>query len=235
VVATLDASDTEMAGQGVVVVSAHLDSIAEEGDDATDPAPGADDDGSGMAAVLAAAHAFAELASLRPHREVRFALFNAEEVGRTGSKTYADAHAALGTRVAAVFHIDMIGYDGRPPACFEVHAGFVSRQPGNISDAAVQSVELANLLEHLRPVVTTLTAAQISTHDDLGAGRSDHSMFHAAGYPACWVTQDFFPDDPAVNDRNPDYHSVRDTNIVEEYAAQIARLVAAAAWIAATR
>lgn len=166
VVATLPSS--RMFGEGVVVISAHLDSTADRDggnyDAATHRAPGADDDASGMAAVLGAVHAFAELASLGlPHREVRFALFNCEEIDKSGSGTYTSGLATCGVEIAATFHIDMIGYHRKNPACFEVHAGFYSPEAPNATDAANRSAEQAKLMEHLRPMLTTLQAAQIST------------------------------------------------------------------------
>jgi hypothetical protein len=220
----------------VVVVSAHLDSIA-DGVPETAEAPGADDNASGIAAVLGAAHAFVELTSLgRKHREVKFILFNCEEVGRGGSNTYATAQAALGTSVAAMFHMDMIGYTSKPKPEFEVHAGYATLGAANAKAAAARSIEQVELIKHLRPIVTNLHGVQTFTDRfDIGASRSDHSMFHGAGYPGCWVTQDFFPEQEPSGDLNPAYHTRYDSRIMADYATQIARLVAAAAWIAATR
>ena len=74
-------------------MTAHLDSTAAQSlpyDEATDPAPGADDDASGVAAVLALAEGFAALAATSPPaRTLRFVLFNAEEEGLVGSRAYA--------------------------------------------------------------------------------------------------------------------------------------------------
>lgn len=240
VIATLNASDKKMEEMGVVIVSAHLDSTAKKDrpyNARTDPAPGADDDASGMAAVLSAASAFVELALLgRAHREVRFVFFNAEEIDRSGSTSYATAQAEVGTQAAAVFHLDMIGYDGKPPACFEVHAGFPASDASNSEAARNRSIEQACLIEHLRPMISTLPKTEMFTDPkEKGVSRSDHASFHAAGYPACWVTQDFFPEEGPSSDRNPAYHTSWDKGIVKEYASEIGRLVAAAAWIAATR
>ncbi|WP_420127261.1 M28 family metallopeptidase [Longimicrobium sp.] len=238
VVATLPAA-AGREKEGIVFISAHLDSTADceiDYDPETWPAPGADDDGSGMAAVLAAAHAFVELSKLRPHREVRFAFFNSEEIDKAGSETYTNSQAALCKQVTAAFHLDMIGYDQKPPAVFEVHAGYAATKPKDAKAAAARSAEQADLIEYLRPIVTTLPKTEITTSpDESGAGRSDHCMFHAAGYPACWVTEDFFPESGKRSDKNPAYHTRKDLTIKADYAAQIARLVGAAAWIAATR
>ena len=70
------------------------------------------------------------------------------------------------------------------------------------------------------------------------AGRSDHHRFQLHGYTACLASEDLFagpgPDVPPA-EMNPQYHMPTDVSINGEYAADIARLVTAAAWCAATR
>ncbi len=124
-----DNVEAELAGgevDEVVLVTAHLDSIGGPRDrynHRKDPAPGADDDGSGTVAVLAIARAFVALSRTKPFkRTVRFVLFNSE-----GSKRYACDEAILGTPIVAVFQMDMIGYNGRPPPDFELHVGIKIR------------------------------------------------------------------------------------------------------------
>lgn len=238
VVATLPASGEDV--EGIVVVSAHLDSTAKEESDycgSIDPAPGADDNASGIAGVLAAAHAFASLESLRTQRrEIRFLLFNCEEHGRVGSIKYAEAQAALGAKIVGVFQMDMIGYDRQPPSHFELHAGFPFIDLPNAADVEAGCARLASLVEHLCDVSPSLPPAQVfSAFDDPAGGRSDHTSFQAAGYPACLATQDFFPGHGSDGELNPNYHRSTDTEINARYAADIARVVAAAAWVAATR
>jgi PKD repeat protein len=82
-----------------VVVGAHYD---------TKPnAPGADDNGSGTAAVLEIARSVcAEVTDLT----YIFALFDAEEFGILGSRYYADSAAARGDDIELMFNMDMIGY-----------------------------------------------------------------------------------------------------------------------------
>ena len=79
---------------GVVLVTAHMDSTGARQpgyQPAVDEAPGADDDASGIAGVLAAAEAIVALdaAVAQPRRTMRFVLFNAEEHGLVGSRAYA--------------------------------------------------------------------------------------------------------------------------------------------------
>jgi hypothetical protein len=78
----------------IVVVGAHLDSW--------DLAEGADDDGSGVAAVLEAARIL-KASGLQPKRTIRFAFFTGEEQALLGSRAYVEAHAAeLDTHRAAL-------------------------------------------------------------------------------------------------------------------------------------
>jgi hypothetical protein len=61
--------------------------------------------------------------------------------------------------------------------------------------------------------------------------RSDHYSFQVVGYPACLASEELFPgvNIPGTSDSNPNYHRVTDADIDTEYAADIARAVAAAA------
>jgi leucyl aminopeptidase len=123
VVAALAGESSEL-----VLITAHLDSTAISShpfDPASDVAPGADDDMSGVAAVLAIAERFLALAgAATPHRTVQFVLFNDEENGLVGSKAYARQLRTAGAQVAGVFQMDMIGYNRVDPRTWEVHVGF---------------------------------------------------------------------------------------------------------------
>src|ERR687890_2721265 len=92
-------------GRGVVLVTAHLDSININGGPAA-PAPGADDNGSGSAGLLEISRAF------RDHRgehDLRFILFGGEEQGLFGSKQYvAGLPTSEKRRIRAVLNMDMI-------------------------------------------------------------------------------------------------------------------------------
>jgi hypothetical protein len=237
--------EAELAGTSpeVVLVTAHLDSTAafqQPYDPATDPAPGADDDGSGVAAVLAIAQRFAALAAVAPPaRTIRFVLFNAEEQGLIGSQAYARRSKSRGESIAAVWQMDMIGYNKAAPLSWEVHTGFEASPA-----VEARSHMLADWLRAAAPQVSPeLPAVQIyhsatAPEGDPAAGRSDHASFQAQGYPACVVSEDFFvgPDaDAPAPQENPNYHRPGDTFVAAGYAADITRALAAAAWATASQ
>jgi Zn-dependent M28 family amino/carboxypeptidase len=229
--------------EGIVLVTAHLDSTGARqfGYRASvDPAPGADDDASGVAAVLAVARACLALdAGLgTPRRELRFVLFNAEEHGLVGSRAYACEQALLAAKIVAVFQLDMIGYDVRPEQTFELHAGFTPSP-----EVETRSLDLAQLVSALTPQVSpALPPPQLYPHatrrSDPAERRSDHYSFQVEGYAACLASEDFFAGPgPSAPDPepNPNYHLPADDAINAPYAADITRAVGAAAWVAATR
>lgn len=235
---TLYNVEAELPGASpeLVLITAHLDSTAgnDPGFDEThDEAPGADDDASGVAAVVLAAECFARLAAAGPPaRTIRFVLFNAEEEGLIGSHVYARQQRALQAPIVAVFQMDMIGYHERPPRTWEVHAGYAPS-----SAVQARSLTLARVLEQIAPLVSpALEPPQVYGAGDPAAGRSDHAPFQAQGYAACVVSEDFFvgpaPNSPAPQ-ANPNYHRAGDKVVVADFAADIARAVAAAAWISA--
>ncbi|GAA4607852.1 M28 family metallopeptidase [Actinoplanes octamycinicus] len=85
----------------VVMAGAHSDSVA--------AGPGINDDGSGVAALLANAAAISQ-AGLRPQKRIRFGFWGAEEQGDVGSSYYV-SHLASGEsrKIDAYLNFDMIG------------------------------------------------------------------------------------------------------------------------------
>ncbi|HEX2079646.1 MAG TPA: M20/M25/M40 family metallo-hydrolase, partial [Longimicrobium sp.] len=206
-----------------------------------DPAPGADDDASGMAGVLAIAESLAAAAAGGPpRRTLRFVLFNAEEHGLVGSKAYVRDQAAVGAPIVAAFQMDMIGFNAKDPRAFEVHAGYWP-----LPEVQERSRVLAERVARLTPQVSsTLPPPQLylsrgpsGADRDPAERRSDHASFQERGYAACAVSEDFFagPDPSApAPEPNPNYHRDGDTFVDFEYAADIARAVGAAAWVTAS-
>jgi hypothetical protein len=87
-------------GDGVIMAGAHLDSV---------PAgPGINDDGSGVATLLALADRFGR--GPRPHDTLRLGFWTAEELGLYGSRAYVRAlSSAERRRVRSYVNLDMVG------------------------------------------------------------------------------------------------------------------------------
>jgi hypothetical protein len=241
----VEAEHRVAGADSTVLITAHMDSTASNGefvdengdprpyDPTVDPAPGADDDGSGTAAVLAAAECLHRLLAegRTPTRNVRFVLFNAEEQSLVGSKFYARAAAAADDRIAGVFQMDMIA--GRQPGStpiIEIHAG--SSVPGPVVRA---SDTLGALVAGTVPAIDpAVTVQQLTGPSDPAIGRSDHASFHERGWAAIAVSEDIFaPDGGQSGTGTRHYHTPGDTLLDEdhspEFAATVARSVAATA------
>jgi len=93
-------------GAGTVVVGAHYDSIGTPFESGTVYAPGANDNGTGVAAVLE----LARILSQEQHRaSIMLVLFSAEEVGRRGSIAFADYLVSQSIDVIGMVNIDTVG------------------------------------------------------------------------------------------------------------------------------
>jgi len=107
VVATLKGSDT--TDGRIIVISAHLDSRAALDNDSTGYAPGANDDGSGVAAIL-------ELVRIMSARKfsatIVFIAVSGEEHGLYGAKFMASKAKRENWNIIAMLNNDMIGNSG---------------------------------------------------------------------------------------------------------------------------
>ncbi len=165
----LIARATNAQGPPRVIVTAHLDSVNHDaGPDA--PAPGADDNGSGSAGVIALADA---LLAGDVAGDVLFALFGGEEQGLFGSRAFVDAgrHFDRGA-VAAVINMDMIG-SINPPDDPNAARLAVLIEGAEISRRLVDALSAA-AAAHTRLAVTT----------SLQPFASDHLPFIEAAMPA---------------------------------------------------
>ncbi|MBL8627456.1 MAG: M28 family peptidase [Myxococcales bacterium] len=188
---TAELPATAAAPGPLVLVGAHLDSVA--------GSPGADDNASGAAAVLATARMLTEVACR--DRPVRFVLFDQEEVGLIGSTYLASALRQAGTAVAAVHTVDQIGWDGDGDRRLEIEQPTAAR------------------LAEYQAAATTLGLAVTAT----ASGRTDHVAFREAGFDAVGVSEEF-----TGGDATPHYHAATDTAATLDlpFVALGARLVA---------
>lgn len=224
-------------GAGLVIVGAHMDSTAgfEPGYQApTSPAPGRDDNGSGLAGVLSLARHFRAYAGRLTHT-VRFCFFNAEESGLVGSKAYAASLKAARAPVRAVLCMDMIGYNSDANRIFELHAGYTDPAIRDLSLPLADRVALAAAqLGRLAPAQVYKGTSTFGGPDrnvyDGAINRSDHAAFHQQGWGAVLASEDFFanlPTEPAA-DGNPNYHRAADRTTDAAYARDIVCAVARA-------
>jgi Zn-dependent M28 family amino/carboxypeptidase len=146
----------------VVLVTAHLDSINLSGP--TKPAPGADDNASGSAGVLALARALGDHPAAL---DLRMILFGGEEEGLFGSETYVAAlPGAERARIRAVLNMDMIGGRNTPSLGVLLEGAAVSQ----------------DVIDALARAAATYTDLEVST--SLNPFNSDHVPFIDAGIPA---------------------------------------------------
>jgi hypothetical protein len=90
----------------VIIVQGHIDSRVNDVMDATQDAPGANDDGSGTALVIEAARI---LSKEKFAATIVYAVLTGEEQGLWGGKLLASTAKARGWKVAAVLNNDIVG------------------------------------------------------------------------------------------------------------------------------
>jgi hypothetical protein len=118
------------ASRAPVVVVAHWDSTGafEAGwDAAVDPAPGANDNGSGTAIVLEVASLLTAPGAPALRRSVRLVLVDGEETGLLGSARYAASLGSAGEDLACALNVDMVG---APTEAMGNHFWFIT-DPGH--------------------------------------------------------------------------------------------------------
>lgn len=166
----------------VFIICGHLDDMP-----SGPRAPGADDNASGAAAVLAAAEA---LAGHRFENTIRYVLFTGEEQGLIGSRYYVEDCLGEGDRILGALNFDMIAYDSNADGQAEVYCG-TTPLSNSLGDLFIDTIDTYYL--SLNPV---RYASEPSW--------SDQYRFWEAGYPAMAGIESF-------SDFNPNYHTINDT------------------------
>ena len=187
----------------VVVVGAHYDSVA--------GCPGANDNATGVAAVLELAR---RLAGAPRPRTIRFAAFVNEEppffkTAQMGSVVYANAAKRRGDRIVAMLSLETMGYysDVRGSQHYPAPIALLYPDVGNFI-GFVSNVGSARLLMRARRAFRRRTDFPLQSaavpEAVPGVGWSDHWSFWQAGYPAMMVTD-------TAPFRYPWYHTAEDT------------------------
>ncbi len=187
----------------VLVVGAHYDSVP--------GSPGANDNGSGVAALLEIARLFAHAT---PVTSVRFVAFANEEppffgTTKQGSLVYAKAAKARGDNIKLMVALETMGYYSDAPGS--------QRYPPLLRYFFPGQGDFLALISDMRSLPATRHMARVfRDHADFpleyaglfrwvpGVAWSDHRSFWICGYRALMVTDTAFF-------RYPYYHSPEDT------------------------
>jgi hypothetical protein len=196
------------------IIGAHYDTV-----DAADGnvvcCPGADDNGSGVAALLEIARA---VKSLQFRDTIVFVAFDAEENGSyatgepgspgalhfvktriTDDQAEVDETRFYKSSVVGMISIDMIGYDDPVSPPYVV-----------IGRKSLHGSSIGNKLER---AVETYTG--LIPYESFGYGQSDHTPFHQAGIDAVHLLEydfvDYWHRNGPTFSENPHYHSDSDS------------------------
>jgi hypothetical protein len=226
VVALLEGADPRLKNEWVIV-SAHYD---HNGADATQIFNGADDNGSGVVALIEIAEAYALAAreGHRPKRSILFASWNSEERGLLGAWAYTEQPLAPLNTIAAVLNMDMIGRNE------EIPVGGGQRFAGLEVQTAESNSNALNLMAFSKvPDVTALVEKANGAigldlkkrYDNNSSNlvrRSDQWPFLQRGVPAMGF----------ITGLHPDYHTQYDRPEKINYVKmeKIARLVHQVSW-----
>lgn len=200
----------------VIVVGAHYDSAP--------GTPGANDNGSGVASLLALAR---RLHGLQPPRTLRLVWFTNEEPPHfqgadMGSVRYAQRSRQKNERIVAMLSLETLGYYSDTPGSQKYPGALQAAYPdtGNFV-ALVGNTDSRELVHRVLAAFRSQTpfpSEGAALPDSLpGVGWSDHWAFWQQGYPALMVTD-------TAPFRYPHYHEPEDTPDKLDYP-RLARVV----------
>lgn len=188
VVGILRGSDPALRDEYVMVAS-HLDHLGDPGGIVH---PGADDDGSGTAAVMALAQAFTEN-PVQPRRSVVFGAFCGEERGLLGSDYFAKNPPFALQSLVAELQLDMIGRS-------EENAGESAEDNLNVLHL-IGTKKLSYDLHQLCVARNERAGFELEYDEEDVFYRSDHLNFARRGVPVAFFFTGF----------HRDYHKPTDT------------------------
>ncbi len=206
----------------VVILGAHHDHLG-SGDN-NEIFYGADDDASGITALLELAEAFRSN-PVKPRRSIAFAAWGAEEVGLLGSKYFARSNAIPLQKTIAMIQLDMIGRNAERSA--DPSRNIEEEEPAkNTNSLSVVGSPFSRDLESILESCNQEIRLDLKFRFDYGSDnlnkRSDHWTFLREGIPSLLLFTGF----------HPDYHRVTDTadKINFEKMEKILKLVYLVSW-----
>ncbi|TFH35371.1 MAG: Zn-dependent exopeptidase M28 [Bacteroidia bacterium] len=201
VVATLPGT---APAEEISILGAHYDNYSRSGDPFV-IAPGAHDNGSGVAALMEIARIMKQ-EDYRPSATIEFVAFGAEEMGLYGSWDYAGKLSASGKKVRMMLNNDMIAYE--PSSGNTGWLVNIINYPSSVS-----------LLGEAREVCDKFTILGNYT-DNTHQAHSDSYPFAENGFPALFFYS---------GTEDPYYHTESDlaSNLNFEYCSEITGLCCA--------
>ena len=244
VYAVLRGADAQQANR-IVLVTGHYDSRNSDILNGTDPAPGANDDGSGTAVSLECARVLSKavLNKVKFPATIIFLTVAGEEQGLNGSKHFAQMAKQQAWKLEAVLNNDIVGGDRSPQQDASVVRVFSEGLPAAASEDEIRRIralggesdstsrELARYIADVgRSYDAGVKPVLIFRLDRFLRG-GDHYSFNQQGFAAVRFTE-------FREDFNHQHQNVRSENGIEygdlpkfvdfEYVAHVARLNAAA-------
>jgi len=236
--AVLRGTDPKQADR-IVLVTGHYDSRNSDNANITDPAPGANDDGSGTAVSLECARV---LSKLKFPATIIFLTVAGEEQGLNGSKHFAEMAKQQGWKIEAILNNDIVGGDRSPQQDPTVVRVFSEGLPNASTEADMRRIrtlglesdspsrELARYVAEVwRTYPGSVKPAPVFRLDRFLRG-GDHYSFNLQGFAAVRFTE-------FREDYNHQHQNVRTENGIEygdlpkfvnfDYVGEVARLNAA--------
>ncbi len=223
----------------IVLVTGHYDSRNSRNENVTDPAPGANDDGSGTAVSLECARV---LSKLRFSGTIIFLTVAGEEQGLYGSKHFAEYAKSQGWDIEAALNNDIVGGDkseGQNPKVVRV---FSESIPENTTELQVKRIralggesdsssrELARYIAQTARAYQTEVSPLLEFRQDRFLRGGDHISFNEEGFPAVRFTEyreNFTRQHQNVRTENGIEYGDLPEYVDYEYVANVARLNAA--------
>jgi hypothetical protein len=242
VYAVLRGSDPKHADR-IVLVTGHYDSRNSDNANVIDPAPGANDDGSGTAVSMECARVLSKASSrLKFPATIIFLTVAGEEQGLNGSKHFAQMAKQQGWKIEAVLNNDIVGGNLGPDQDSSVVRVFSEGLPAAASEAEIRRIrmlggesdstsrELARYIADVGRSYDAGVKPRLTFRLDRFLRGGDHYAFNQQGYAAVRFTE-------FREDYNHQHQNVRTENGIEygdlpkfvnfDYVAHVARLNAA--------
>jgi Zn-dependent M28 family amino/carboxypeptidase len=184
----------------VIVMSGHLDSRVSDVMNTTSDAPGANDDASGVAALMEAARL---LAKQDNDATLVFAALSGEEQGLYGGKVLADYAVAQGWQVEAQLNNDIVGNSRGQNGVIDNSVVRVISEGTKSNETAAQaknrryhggevdspSRNVARLMQHLAAQYLPVFGVRMVYRTDRYSRGGDQVPFLEAGFPAVRVSE----------------------------------------------